>query len=74
MPSTLLSPIIDTNSNALLQDFDVSSQNYKCNRLDSLYHGFTLAKTRNFTDFSTNLAIQHQLALFSTSNDRKRVP
>jgi hypothetical protein len=27
-PSTLLSPIIDTNRNALLQGFDVSSQNY----------------------------------------------
>lgn len=27
-PSTLLSPIIDTNSNALLQGFDMSLQNY----------------------------------------------
>lgn len=46
----------------------------KRNRPDSLYHGFILAKTRNFTDFSTNLAIQHQPAPFSTSNHRKRVP
>jgi hypothetical protein len=36
----------------------------KCNRLDLLYHGFTLATTRGLTDFPINLAIQHQLACF----------
>ena len=37
----------------------------------SLNPSFAFAKTRNFTDFSTNLAIQHQLARFSPLNHCK---